>query len=352
MTASGNRQGASTITQQYIRNTILLDERTDMTYARKVREAYLAIELEKRHTKREILEMYLNTIYLGEGAYGAQAASLEYFNRPASKLTLPAGGHARGSRAVTEPTRPLRQPRGAVTRRNEVLGRMLANNYITQAQYDEAVATKLKLDRNKAARDGIYAAHYFVAHVKKLLQQQFSPATVFKGGLTVYTTLDTRLQKYAEQAVRNKLPHKNGPQGALVSIDPRTGYVKALVGGRNYRKSKFNLATQGHRQPGSSFKTFVLVTALEKGMPPSFRIDSSSPAAIPSKPKPWIVDNSEGRGRGMITLAVRDGGIGQHRLRARGMGDRHQERGRHGKAHGHHHQHPEVPRPSRLAPAT
>ncbi len=125
---------------------------------------------------------------------------------------------------------------------------------------------------------------------------------MFKGGLTVYTTLDTRLQGYAESAVKNKLPHKSDPQAALVSIDPRTGYVKALVGGRDYRKSKFNLATQGYRQPGSSFKTFVLVTALEKGMPPSMRIDSSSPAAIPSKPKPWIVDNSEGAGRGMMTL--------------------------------------------------
>ncbi len=302
MTASGNRQGASTITQQYIRNTILLDERTDMTYARKVREAYLAIELEKRHTKPEILEMYLNTIYLGEGAYGAQAASLEYFNRPASKLTLPQAATLAGLAQSPSRLDPYNNPEGAVARRNEVLGRMLANNYITQAQHDEAVATKLKLDRNKVPRDGIYRAHYFVAHVKKLLQQQFSEGTVFKGGLTVYTTLDTRLQKYAERAIKNKLPKKSDPQAALVSIDPRTGYVKALVGGRDYRKSKFNLATQGYRQPGSSFKTFVLVTALEKGMPPSFRIDSSSPAAIPSKPKPWIVDNSEGAGRGMMTL--------------------------------------------------
>jgi penicillin-binding protein 2D len=301
-TASGNRQGASTITQQYIRNTILLDERTDITYARKVREAYLALELEKRHTKREILEMYLNTIYLGEGAYGVQAASLEYFNRPASKLTLTQAATLAGLAQSPSRLDPYNNPDGAVTRRNEVLVRMLANNYITQAQYDEAVAAKLKLDRNKVPRDGIYRAPYFVAHVKKLLQQQFSEGTVFKGGLTVYTTLDTRLQGYAERAVKNKLPRKGDPQAALVSIDPRTGYVKALVGGRDYRKSKFNLATQGYRQPGSSFKTFVLVTALEKGMPPSMRIDSSSPAAIPSKPKPWVVDNSEGAGRGMMTL--------------------------------------------------
>lgn len=302
-TASGDRQGASTITQQYIRNTILLDERTDMTYARKVREAYLALELEKRHTKREILEMYLNTIYLGEGAYGAQAASLEYFNRPASKLSLPQAALLAGLAQSPSRLDPYDNPEGAITRRNEVLGRMLANNYISQKDHDSAVATKLKLDRNKKPNDGIYASHYFVAHVKKLLQQQFSPAVVFKGGLTVYTTLDTRLQKYAEAAVRSRLSRKSDPQAALVSIDPRNGYVKALVGGRDYRKSKFNLATQGYRQPGSSFKTFVLVTALEKGMPPYMRIDSSSPAAIPSKPKRWMVDNSEGRGRGMMSLS-------------------------------------------------
>ncbi|NTU71368.1 MAG: PBP1A family penicillin-binding protein [Coriobacteriia bacterium] len=301
-TASGNRQGASTITQQYIRNTILLDERTDITYARKVREAYLAIELEKRYSKRDILEMYLNTIYLGEGAYGAQAASLEYFNRPASQLTLPQAALLAGLAQSPSRLDPYNNPEGAVTRRNEVLGRMLANNYITQAEHDAAVATKLKLDRNKKPNDGIYAAPYFVAHVKKLLQAQFSPAVVFKGGLTVYTTLDTRMQQYAEDAIKTKLSRVKGPEAALVSIDPRNGHVKALIGGRNYKKSKFNLATQGYRQPGSSFKTFVLLAALNKGMPPYFQIDSSSPAAIPTKPKPWIVDNSEGAGHGMMSL--------------------------------------------------
>jgi len=301
-TASGDRQGASTITQQYIRNTILLDEMTDMTLRRKVREAYLAIELEKRHTKREILEMYLNTIYLGEGAYGVQSAALEYFNRPANKLTLAQAATLAGLAQSPSRLDPYDNPDGAIARRNEVLGRMLANNYITQAQYKAAVATKLVLDRNQQPLDGIYASPYFVAHVKKLLQQQFSPAVVFKGGLTVYTTLDTKLQKYAEDSIRKRLRGKKSPEGALVSIDPRNGYVKALVGGRDYAKSKFNLATQGYRQPGSSFKTFVLVTALEKGMPPSMRIDSSSPAVIPTKPKPWIVDNSEGAGHGMMSL--------------------------------------------------
>ncbi|PKQ15326.1 MAG: penicillin-binding protein [Actinobacteria bacterium HGW-Actinobacteria-7] len=303
LTQGFGTEGASTITQQYIRNTILLDERTQISLARKVREAYLAMQLEKHYDKRQILGMYLNAIYFGEGAYGAQAASRTYFAKPASQLTL--GEAAMLAGLPQQPSRldPYENPEGAVSRRNEVLQRMLKNGYITQAELDTAEAEALHLERAKTPEDGIYSAHYFVAHVKKELQAKFSPAVVFKGGLVVHTSLDTRLQKYAEAAVKNALPNKSDPRAALVSIDPRNGYVKALVGGRDYHKSKFNLATQGKRQPGSSFKTFVLVTALDKGMPPSFNIDSSSPAYIPTKPKPWVVGNSEGSGHGMISLA-------------------------------------------------
>ncbi len=301
-TAQGNRQGASTITQQYIRNTILLDERTTMTIARKIREAYLAMELEKRHTKPEILEMYLNTVYFGEGAYGAEAAARTYFAKSAKDLNLAQGATLAG--VVQSPSRldPYDNPDGATARRNEVLGRMLYNNMITQAEYDAAQAEPLQLQRSSEPLDGIYDSPYFVAHVKKALQQQFTPAVVFKGGLTVYTTLDTRMQKYAESAAHEKFNRAGEPEVALVAIDPRNGYVKAVVGGRDYAKRKFNLATQGHRQPGSSFKTFVLATALEQGMPPYFDVDSSSPAVIPAKPKPWTVDNSEGSGQGMMSL--------------------------------------------------
>jgi len=137
--------------------------------------------------------------------------------------------------------------------------------------------------------------------VKKLLQQEFDQALVFQGGLTVYTTLDTKKQKMAEEAVNGSLNRAGDPDCALVSINPKNGYIVALVGGRDYIKNKFNLATQGRRQPGSSFKTFVLVTALENGMPPNRYVDSSSPAKIPSTPA-WVVSNSEGSGRGMITM--------------------------------------------------
>jgi len=300
LTQGFGEEGASTITQQYVRNTVLLEERTDISIARKVREAYLAMQLEKLYNKQQILQMYLNAVYFGEGAYGAQAASRTYFAKPASELTLAESALLAGLPQQPSRLDPYDNPDGAIARRNQVLERMLANGYITAEQYEKARAAKLNLKRAKDPEDGVYAAPYFVAHVKKRLQAQFSPAVVFKGGLTVYTTLDTRLQTHAENAVKRRLP--SGPEAALVSIDPRNGYVKALVGGRNYKKNKFNLATQGRRQGGSSFKTFVLVTALDEGVPPYYRVDSSSPAYIPTKPKPWIVSNSEGRGRGSMSL--------------------------------------------------
>lgn len=296
-------EGASTITQQYIRNTILLDEATEISLARKVREAYLAMELEKRYEKRDILEMYLNAIYFGSGAYGAQAASRTYFGKTADKLTLSEAALLAGIPQRPSKLDPWVNLDLSINRRNEVLSRMLKNSFITQQQYDEAIAEEIVLDKSEDPNDGIYSAHYFVAHVKKELQSKFSTAVVFKGGLEVHTTLDTRLQKYAEKAVKDRLPGKNDPEGALVSIDPNNGHVKALVGGRNYKKRKFNLATQGKRHAGSAFKTFVLVAALDDGMPPSFMVDSSSPAHIKTKPKPWVVSNSEGRGRGMMSLS-------------------------------------------------
>ena len=301
-TANGDRQGASTITQQYIRNTILLDERTQMTIERKVREAYLAQEIEKTLSKQQILENYLNTVYFGEGAYGAEAAARTFFAKSAKDLTLPEGALIAG--LVQSPSRldPYVNPAGALARRQVVLGRMLYNHYIAQADYDAAVTAPLVLKQEAQPLQGIYSAPYYVSYVRTLLQQQFTTGVVFNGGLTVYTTLDTRLQADAEKAATHDLRGPKDPSVALVSIDPRTGYVKAMVGGRDYAKSKFNLATQSHRQPGSAFKAFVLVTALSQGMAPSFEVDSNAPVTIPAKPKKWVVNNNEGHGSGMMSL--------------------------------------------------
>ena len=302
MSPSGRPEGASTITQQYIRNTILLKEKTSVTLARKVREAYLALELEKRASKKDILALYLNTVYFGEGAYGVESASRAFFAKHADALTLPESALIAG--LVQQPSRldPYDNPEGALVRRHQVLERMLANGYITQEQFDEADSTALKLKRWAVPESGIFQAAYFVAHVKKELQRRYPTSVVFKGGLRVYTTIDTRLQKYAEDAVKQNLGGPGDPDTALVSVDPRNGYIRAMYGGKDYNKNKFNLATQGRRQPGSSFKTFVLATAIQEGMPPSRYVDSSSPAYIPTKPEPWVVSNSEGSGRGMISM--------------------------------------------------
>ena len=293
-------EGASTITQQYVDNTLLRDERTDRTFRYKAREAFLAYQLEKRRGKEEILELYLNTIYLGEGAYGAQAAANSYFAKDAKDLTLAESALLAGLAQAPSRLNPWDNSEGALKRRGLVLGRMLENDFITQAEYDEAIDTPLALDRIIEPDQGIYQAHYFVAHVKKLLQREFSQALVFQGGLEVHTTLDTRLQGMAEASVAKQLGRPTDPDVALVSIDPRNGYIKALYGGRDYSQNKFNLATQGRRQPGSSFKMFVLVTALEEGHPPNRYIDGSSPARIPSAPA-WTVYNGGGSA-GKITL--------------------------------------------------
>lgn len=293
-------EGASTITQQYVDNTLLRDERTSRTFEYKAREAFLAMELEKRKSKEEILGLYLNTIYLGEGAYGAQAASKTYFSKDASELTLAEAALLAGLAQAPSRLSPYDNPDGALVRRNLVLDRMLSNEFITQEQHDLAVETPIDPKRAAEPEQGVYRAHYFVAHVKKLLQQEFSQALVFQGGLDVYTSIDTRIQKMAEDSVEGHLGQPGDPDVALVSIDPRDGSIKAMYGGSDYSTNKFNLATQGSRQPGSSFKTFVLVTALEEGMPPYRYIDGSSPAHIPSNP-PWVVSNSGGGG-GKMTL--------------------------------------------------
>ena len=295
-------EGASTITQQYVRNTVLSDERTEISMVRKVREAFLAMDLERRKSKEEILELYLNAVYFGEGAYGAQAAAQTYFSKSALELTLPEAALLAALPQQPGRLSPLVNPEGARLRRDRVLSRMLVNEYITQQEYAEATATPIELNPEPDFEHGILSAPYFVSHVKRLLQEQYDPSLVFEGGLEVHTTLDSRMQGLAENAVFEFLDQPNDPDAALVSIDPRSGYIKAMVGGEDYSVNKFNLATQGRRQPGSSFKTFVLVAALEAGVSPRQHLDSSSPCVIPTEPEEWEVSNNEGRGRGMITL--------------------------------------------------
>ena len=285
---AGGSEGASTITQQLVRNTVLKDEQFEKTLSRKVREAYIATELEKLYTKDEILMMYLNSIYYGEGCYGIEAAAQTYFGKACADLTLAEAATLAGLPQSPSAYDPVYYPENAVERRNAVLGRMLACESITQEQYDEAVASQLELHITKRRDSGAIAYPYFVNYVIGVLRQQFSTDTIFKGGLTVKTTITPSVQQSAEDAVWSVLGDADEAlEAALVCIDPNNGHILAMVGGRDFNVDQFNLATQATRQPGSCFKTFTLTTAIQEGMNPSILISGASPMTVGD----WTLNN-------------------------------------------------------------
>ncbi len=285
-------EGGSTITQQFVKITLGTSERT---LTRKLREAILAYRLEKKYPGRKgkdtILTMYLNTIYFGTGAYGVETASNVYFRKHADKLTLSQAAFLAGMAPSPSSFSPYSDRDEAVKRRNDVLHKMLRAQFITQAQFDEAANAELRLAYPR--KENYKMAPYFIEYVKSLLIKKFGANLVFQGGLRVKTTIDPSMQAKAEQAVSSTLYERDDPAASLVSIDPKTGFIKAMVGGKNFERTKFNLATQGRRQAGSAFKTFVLVAALEKGISPYDTYNSSSPITIPLKGKDWRVSNAE-----------------------------------------------------------
>lgn len=288
LTGTG-REGASTITQQFVRNTVLADEANESTIKRKVREAYISLELEKMFSKDEILQMYLNTINYGQGAYGIEAASQLYFSKPAKDLTLPEAATLIGIPQSPTYNNPVDNPENCLARRNLVLDRMLSNNYITQEEHDEAQQTPLTLNITREEEtNGIMKYDYFTSYVRDTLLQDYSVNEVFKGGLNVKTTLDPHVQDLAEEAVNRKLDSlPENLECALVAIDPDTGFIQAMVGGRDYKTNEFNLATQAKRQAGSSFKTFTLLAALDEGYSPETNLNCTSKVKIGN----WDVAN-------------------------------------------------------------
>ena len=277
------REGASTITQQFVRNTVLADEAQEQSIKRKVREAYIALRLEETYSKDEILLMYLNTINYGKGAYGIQAASQKYFSKNASDLTLAEAAALIGIPQAPTYNNPIDHPENCLKRRNLVLDRMLSNGYITQEEHDAAQAKKLKLkvSKEKTTSDGMYKYKYFTSYVRDQLLDQYSVAEVYRSGLKVITTLDPKIQKAAEDAAERKERSLSSSQEvAMVAVDPSTGFIKALVGGRDYDKDQFNLATQAKRQPGSAFKTFTLLAALKEGISPQASVQCPSVATF------------------------------------------------------------------------
>ena len=285
-------EGGSTITQQFVKNVWVRDERS---IGRKVREAALAWQLtrSKQWSKERILTAYLNTIYFGNGAYGVQQASLAYFGHGARLLTLPEAALLAG--IPQDPSRfdPVQNPRLARERRRIVLQAMLDQNDISPADFARADSAPLPKPQD-VRLPGTQASEgqYFVKYVKEQLIEAKGASKVFGGGLKVTTTIDLGLQRLARTSIGDVLTSPDGPSASLVAIDPRNGEVLAMVGGENYRESQFNLAAQAKRQPGSSFKPFVLAAAFRQGIAPSTRFDSK-PQHIPLGDKVWNVANYE-----------------------------------------------------------
>lgn len=316
----GIAEGGSTITQQYIKQTLVGSEQT---LERKLREATLAWQLEERMSKRQILEAYLNTVYFGKGAYGIQAAARRFFAVPASDLTLAQAALLAG--VIRNPDRydPLERPEDALARREVVLDKMLELGMITRQAYAEATEEELKLKFRERAQ--AYPAPYFVDYLKRrLLRASFMGETpaeryrmVFEGGLRIHSTVDLKMQDAAERAIKNHLPYESDPYVSLVAIDPRTGFIKAMVGGRNFfapkkvdRWAKVNIATgEGGtgRQTGSAFKTFTLAAAVERGI--SLRSVFAGPSRVPINDprcrtggRPWTPANYSDSGFGTMDL--------------------------------------------------
>lgn len=271
-------QGGSTITQQLARNAFLTQEQT---LKRKLLEAVLAVEIENKYTKAEILEMYMNQIYFGQGAYGVQTASHVYFGKDVKDLNLAQCAMLAGLPNSPNYYSPFHNLQAAKYRQGVVLDQMAKYGYISQEQADEAKAQDLGLVKPGSNQDNNKIASYFVNYVVQQVSDKYDSSAIYKEGLKIYTTLDLDMQKDAENAVNKDLPKgtKNAkgitqPQGALLAIETKTGDVKAMVGGRG--EDQFNRATQMYRQPGSAFKPFTYVTALEKGMSPNMMLDNSA----------------------------------------------------------------------------
>ena len=281
-------QGGSTITQQLVRNLYISPERT---FARKIKEAKLAEELESKHSKRWILDTYLNSVSYGtvggQSAVGLQAASRLFFDKPAHRLTLDEAALLAGLPQAPSRYNPFLEPKLARARRNDVL-----NEMVKQKMVPATVGVKA-MQRPLGVRPNSYYTtkreNYFFDYVKQELIDRYGANTVRKGGLKVYTTVDLDLQKAARKAIAGQLYQSGDPSAAIVSIDPRTGYIRAMASSGKYGKNKFNYAAQGHRQPGSTAKVWVLMTALRNGVDPDSTTYQSHPLDLNTPFGPWKV---------------------------------------------------------------
>ncbi len=291
-------QGGSTITQQFVKNTLTGNQRSVF---RKLKEAALAWQLEQKWSKDQILTAYLNTIYFGNGAYGVERAARTYFGHSAAKLTLPQAALLAG--IPEDPTLydPVAHPQTARARRAVVLELMLQQHVITPTEFRNATNAPMPRPQDVHLSGVQGQVPYFGEYVKEQLIDRFGASKVFGSGYRVYTTINLHLQQLARAAVQKILPSPSGPQAALVAINPTDGSVLAMVGGRNFHVSQYNLATARERQTGSAFKPFVLATALREGISP-LTTYVSKPVSIFLGNRYWSVHNYEGEYLGPIDL--------------------------------------------------
>ena len=301
-------EGASTITQQLAKTLFLTPRKT---IVRKIKEALLAFQLERRYTKDEIIEFYLNQVYFGSGAYGVESAARIFFGKSVAKLSLHECALVAGMPKSPSRFSPLVNQALATKRRNSVLKQMAETGIITQALFNQAIAEPLRLaDQNVNLDKG----PYFVEYVKKHLENVIGPTILYKGGLNVYTTLSADLQQAAEQAVTNGLLaletrmkwHKimdPDPQGALIALDVTSGGILAMVGGKDFSNSPFNRATAALRQPGSAFKPVIYAYAIEQGFPQN-KLILDAPVVFKGakKGKDWKPQNFTKKFQGEMTL--------------------------------------------------
>ncbi len=292
-------EGGSTITQQVARILYLSQEKT---LQRKVNEAMFALKLEREYSKDQILEIYLNRAYWGHGAEGIEAAAQTYFGKSCRRLTLPESAMLAGLLQRPEGLTPLRNPAAAKNRQHVVLDRMAELEIITKTDAARAKRTKLRL---APSPDKSHKASYFTAYLASQLTNRFGDDAVLRGDLKVWTTLDLGMQTHAEKLIAD-LVKKQGArykfdQAALVAIDPRSGYIRAMVGGADYQKSQFNRVTQAKRQPGSTFKPFVYLSAFAQGLSP----EATASGAVVSYPlsggKRWTPRNYDNEKLGVTT---------------------------------------------------
>src|SRR5215470_7229994 len=304
-------EGGSTITQQLAKTLFLTPDRK---LERKLKEAVLALELERRYSKDRILEIYLNQIYFGHGAFGVEAAARTFFGKSVGELSVGECTLLAGLPKAPSTYSPFEHPEAAKRRRATVLARMVDVGTINAQQAKKIGESALGLIPPERRRT---TGQYYLEYVQQQLEAQYGADLVFKGGMHVYTTLSPLMQVKAERALRDGLKALESrrvaavndkpavaperPEGALLTIEPQTGYIKAMVGGYDFFKSEFNRAVQARRQPGSAFKAFVYMAALEAGQTPASVVDDS-PIQFPlAGGKIWKPDNYDRKFRGPIT---------------------------------------------------